>query len=60
MSERVLVLPRESVPGGCDFRGVKEADAEALAVLRDAVASHGRYVDRATAEDDPTHKQLIP
>lgn len=60
MPERVLVLPRASVPGGCDFRGVRQADADALTVLRHAVATHGRYLDRPLAEEDPTHKQLIP
>jgi predicted NUDIX family phosphoesterase len=60
MPERVLVLPRDAVPGGCDFWGVREADAGALAVLRHAVATHGRYLDRPLAEDDPSHKQLIP
>ena len=60
MPERVLVLPRAQVPGGCDFRGIREADADALAVLRHAVATHGRYLDRPLAEDDPSHKQIIP
>ena len=60
MTERVLVLPRAAVPGGCDFRGVRPADDTALAALRAAVASDGRYLERPTAEDDPGHKQLIP
>ncbi|HEX5040880.1 MAG TPA: NUDIX domain-containing protein [Candidatus Limnocylindria bacterium] len=60
MVERVLVLPRESVPVGCDFIGLRLADAGDLADLRRAVASDGRYLDRPIAEDDPTHKQLIP
>jgi len=60
MSERVLVLPRAAVPGGCDFHGIREADAVALASLRAAIASRGRYLDRQIAEEDPTHKQLIP
>ena len=60
MPERVLVLRRDLVPGGCDFRGVREADASALSALREAVARHGRYLDRPIAEDDPTNKQLIP
>ncbi|HEX7067018.1 MAG TPA: hypothetical protein VF295_02365 [Candidatus Limnocylindria bacterium] len=60
MPERVLVLPRTHVPGGCDFRGIRETDADELAVLRHAVATHGRYLDRPLAEDDPSHKQLIP
>lgn len=60
MMERVLVLPRADVPGGCDFHGVRAAQRGLLAKLRAAVAAHGRYLDRPDAEDDPTHKQLIP
>lgn len=60
MAERVLVLPRESVPGGCDFHGVRPADAGDLELLRAAVAAHGRYLDRPAAEVDPSFKQLIP
>ena len=57
MTERVLVLPRADVPGGCDFRGIRDAD---LPALRDAVSRHGTYLDRAMAESDPGYKQLIP
>jgi predicted NUDIX family phosphoesterase len=60
MTERVLVLPRGDVPGGCDFRGMRPADDATLAALMSAVATHGRYLDRPIAEDDPDHKQLIP
>jgi predicted NUDIX family phosphoesterase len=60
MTERVLVLPRDAVPGGCDFHGIRPADDAALDTLRSAVASHGRYLERPIAEDDPDHKQLIP
>ena len=31
-----------------------------LDVLREAVIAHGAYLERPAAEDDPTHKQLIP
>jgi predicted NUDIX family phosphoesterase len=60
MTERVLVLPRDAVPGGCDFRGVRAAHGATLDALRAAVATDGRYLERPVAEDDPTHKQLIP
>ena len=60
MTERVLVLPRADVPGGCDFHGIRQADEGALAALRATVATRGRYLDRPVAEDDPNHKQLIP
>jgi predicted NUDIX family phosphoesterase len=58
--ERVLVLPRAEVPGGCDFHGIREAAAGMLSELRAAVAAHGSYLDRPTAESDPGHKQVIP
>ena len=60
MTERVLVLPRDRVPGGCDFTGLRPAEDEDLALLRQAVADHGRYVDRPLAEESPEWKQLIP
>ncbi len=60
MTERVLVLPRHAVPGGCDFSGLRETDAAGLHDLRAALRAHGRYVARPLAEEDPTHKQLIP
>lgn len=58
--EQVLVLPRAAVPGGCDFRGLRSADAADLQVLARAVTRDGRYLPRPMAEDDPTYKQLIP
>ena len=33
MTERVLVLPRERVPGGCDFSGVREFPIPVLMFL---------------------------
>lgn len=60
MGELVLVLPRDAVPGGCDFHGLRPADAMVLDRLRRAVAEQGRYLERAVAETDPTFKQLIP
>jgi predicted NUDIX family phosphoesterase len=60
MPERVLVLPRDRVPGGCDFHGVKVAEPGLLADLGAAVRAHGRFVDRPVAEEDTGHKQLIP
>jgi predicted NUDIX family phosphoesterase len=58
--ERVLVLPRDRVPGGCDFTGIRPADDAALQHLKEAVRDYGRYVPRPAAEADPGHKQLIP
>jgi predicted NUDIX family phosphoesterase len=56
----VLVLPREHVPGGCDFTGIHRAGDTTLATLEDAVRRHGRYVERPFAEESPHLKQLIP
>jgi predicted NUDIX family phosphoesterase len=60
MTERVLVLPRAAVPGGCDFNGVRSADKEELQGLRQALAKDGRFLGRPLAEQDPAFKQLIP
>jgi predicted NUDIX family phosphoesterase len=60
MTERVLVLPRQHVPGGCEFHGVRPAGGADLERLRAEVGRQGRYVERPVAEEDPTHKQLIP
>lgn len=60
MTERVLVLPRASVPGGCDFLGIRPLDNLALAELRAALSRHGRWLARPEAEQDPAHKQIIP
>ena len=60
MTERVLALPRPDVPGGTGFHGLRRADDEDFARLRNAVTGHGTYLDRPAAEVDPSHKQLIP
>ena len=60
MTEQVLVLPRDRVPGGCDFSGLRRTDAAALAELRTAVGEHARFLDRPVAEESPEWKQLIP
>jgi len=60
MVEQVLVLPRQQVPDGCDFTGIRSADATALTALHAAVREHGLYLPRPIAEADPSHKQLIP
>ena len=60
MTEQVLVIPRDRVPGGCDFTGIRAADDAALAELRAAVRAHGTFIDRPLAEESPAFKQLIP
>ncbi len=60
MVERVLVLPRAEVPGGCDFTGVRDANEARLAALHAATATHGQFMERPLAEENPAFKQLIP
>jgi predicted NUDIX family phosphoesterase len=60
MVERVLVVPRDQVPGGCDFTGIRKAGWDTMAAMRAAVTSHGRFMDRPIAEENPAFKQLIP
>ena len=54
------MLPRDAVPGGCTFRGLRREDSEGLERLKEAVARHGTFIARAAAEVDPSWKQLIP
>jgi predicted NUDIX family phosphoesterase len=60
VSERVLVLPRSAVPGGVEFTGVRLVDADTESALRYALAAAGSWTLREPAEQDPTHKQVIP
>ena len=60
MVERVLVLPRDEVPGGCDFTGIHEAGTETMAALLAATTANGEFMDRPLAEENPAFKQLIP
>jgi len=60
MAERVLVLPRSDVPGGTAFHGLRHAVGDDLVRLGAAVRERGTYLERPAAEEDPTHKQLIP
>ncbi len=60
MGEKVLVLPRQEVPGGCDFTGVRAVDGATASALAKAVDTHGFFAERSAAEEDPRLKQLIP
>jgi len=60
MVETVLVVPRDRVPGGCDFNGIREASDDDMSGLHEAVRSHGRFMERPLAEEDAAFKQLIP
>jgi predicted NUDIX family phosphoesterase len=53
----VLGLPRELVPGGLGWRGVRTADFTPYLA---AIDEHGTYRRRGDAEDDPEWKQVIP
>ena len=55
--ELVLVVPRDALVPGDGWTGVRRMDlTEALAI----VAREGRFMRRGDAEEDATHKQVIP
>ena len=56
-AELVLGIPRQLVPGGLGWRGVR---AQPLEPVLAAVALHGTFRPRAEVEDDPSWKQVIP
>lgn len=56
-AELVLGLPRDAVPGGLGWRGVRGVALEPYA---DAVARSGTFRPRVDAERDPSWKQVIP
>ena len=55
--EQVLVVPRASIVPGEGWIGVKRDGIEAAL---DAVGRDGFFMRRGDAEEDPTHKQVIP
>ena len=55
--ERVFVVPRFAVPGGCDWYGLRTDD---LAAFVEAVERTGTYEARAAMERDPSYNQIIP
>jgi len=57
VEERVFVVPRVAVPGGCDWYGLR---TEGLAAFVAAVEHAGTYEPRAAMERDPSFKQIIP
>ncbi len=59
VGEEVLVVKREVLEKLGMFEGLKvEGTDEAVAALLDARTHF--FIDRAAAEEDPSHKQLIP
>jgi predicted NUDIX family phosphoesterase len=57
MEELVLGVPRDVLPGGASWHGVR---TDCVAQVLDAVARHGRFRPRADAEVDAGWKQIIP
>lgn len=57
--EQVLVVPRELLNGIGAFEGLRTDGVEA-AVARLLDPANHFFMDRAEAEEDPEHKQLIP
>jgi predicted NUDIX family phosphoesterase len=55
--EQVLVIPRAVIMGDPGWTGIR---TDGLAAFPGLVARHGRFVDRAAAEDDRALKQVIP
>ena len=55
--EQVLVVPRASIVTGDGWLGVRRDGIEAAL---DAVGRDGFFMRRGDAEEDPTHKQVIP
>jgi predicted NUDIX family phosphoesterase len=55
--EQVLVVPRGFIVPGDGWLGVRR---DGMAAALDAVARHGLFMRRGDAEEDPTHKQVIP
>src|SRR5512140_1389918 len=53
----VLVVPRAALVRGDGWTGLRRMD---LAGPLATVAREGRFVRRGDAEEDPTHKQVIP
>jgi predicted NUDIX family phosphoesterase len=57
VGERVLVVPRDLVPDGGAWYGLR---TEGLTAFLDVVGAHGRYEPRDGMELDPSFKQVIP
>ena len=55
--EQVLVVPRASIVPGDGWLGVRRDGIEAAL---EAVGRDGFFMRRGDAEEDPTHKQVIP
>ncbi len=56
-TELVLGVPRDRIPGGLDWRGLRSGAVDHYLEL---VAREGTYRPRPEAEGDPSWKQIIP
>ena len=57
MDEQVLVVPRESLPDGAGWHGLR---TDALDGFAELVSREGSFRPRAAMEADPSFKQVIP
>ena len=55
--ERVFVVPREAVPDGAAWYGLRTAGLDAFV---ETLERDGRYEPRSLMEQDPAFKQIIP
>ena len=55
--ERVFVVPRAAVPDAAGWHGLRTTDLDRFVA---GVQRDGRYEPRATMEQDPSFKQVIP
>jgi len=58
--EQVLVVPRALIEEIGVFHGILPAGPDDVAINKLLDPANHFFMDRATAEEDPTHKQLIP
>ncbi len=56
-AERVLVVPRDAVPDGAAWYGLR---TDGLHAFLATVGTVGRFEPRAAMEEDPSFKQVIP
>jgi predicted NUDIX family phosphoesterase len=56
-AERVLVVSRASIMPGGGWLGLRR---DGVAAALETITREGRFVARELAEDDPSHKQVIP
>jgi predicted NUDIX family phosphoesterase len=58
--EQVLVVPRALLEEIGMFHGIRTVDTDDTGLARLLDQANHFFMDRAAAEEDPTHKQIIP